>query len=338
MEIASIVSFDPDYAHAHPPFAKSSLATDISSTVTRELLRRLPVPDYQGASVSACHHRIWTRAAGLDLEIRSNRAIEAEIRTEFPMILFTVEAVGGEISVAPKHTRGASRPFGPLTVLQAGTAVSVRGKAKRFRQFLLQFDGATLSAQDDALDLAVAFQPRFMFSDAGLSRLCLLLADECHNPHPMGRLYSDSLTLSLLLTLSRARSSAAKSSGGLAPWQMRRLDDYADANLAEDISLDSLARMVGISRSHFGRAFKQTKGQCPFEWLRAKRVERAKELLLEGVLPVAEVAIATGFADQSHLTRAFCRLVGEPPASWRRARWDGLVPDDDGDSGRRMAC
>lgn len=326
MEIASIDIFGSDRAGALAALATSSIEAHTPLPVRRSLLQAPPTPDYRGGYVSAAHHRVWTRAAGLDLEIRSAGTIEAEIRTDFPMILFTVEAVGGDVSVTVKQSRGAVGQSGPLTIVPAGSTVLVRGKAKRFRQFMLQFDGPILAAQDHALDLAVAFRPRVMFSDTGLSRLCLLLADECHSPNPMGPLYSDSLTLSLLLALSQVKSKEAKSSGGLAPWQMRRLEDYADANLGNEISLDGLARMVGISRSHFGRAFKQTVGQCPLAWLRAKRIERAKDLLLDGVLPVAEVAIVTGFSDQSHLTRAFGRFTGESPGAWRRARRDRQQP------------
>jgi transcriptional regulator GlxA family with amidase domain len=104
---------------------------------------------------------------------------------------------------------------------------------------------------------------------------------------------------------------------------MLRLESYVEARLGEDLSLASLAREVGISRSHFSRSFRQTLGQPPFAWLRAKRIERAKQLLLEGALSVAEVAIATGFADQAHLTRAFGQIVGVPPGAWQRTRRQG---------------
>jgi AraC family transcriptional regulator len=286
---------------------------------------RLPVtPAFHGGCVEARHFRLWTDVAALHLNVRSEAAFEAEMRPAFPCLVFTMDALGGQVAVAPDRRAAAAaihnRP-GPLSMVPAGTPVFVQGRVRQFQQLMLQFDGAP----DESIDLAAAFRPRFMFSDAGLSRLCLLLADECVSPSPMGRLYGDSLIISLLLALSRGKGCDPRSAGGLAPWQMLRLDSYVEAHLGEDLSLASLAREVGISRSHFSRSFRQTLGQSPFEWLRVKRIERAKRLLLEGALSVAEVAIATGFADQAHLTRAFGRIEGIPPGAWQRARRHGFA-------------
>jgi len=284
---------------------------------------RLPVtPVYRGAHVEARRFRLWTDVAALHLDIRSDAAFEAEIRPAFPSLVFMMDGLGGQVAVTPDRAAAVAsshhRP-GPLSMVPAGTAVFVQGRVRQFRQLMLQFDGPD-RARDDGIDLTAVFQPRFMVADAGLSRLCLLLADECVSPRPMGRLYGDSLIVSLLLALSRGKGDIPRAAGGLAPWQMLRLESYVEAHLGEDLSLASLAGEVGISRSHFSRGFKQTVGQSPFEWLRVKRIERAKQLLLDGALSVAEVAIVTGFADQAHLTRAFGRIVGLPPGAWQRLR------------------
>jgi AraC family transcriptional regulator len=276
------------------------------------------VPIYRGAWVAACHQREWNGVAASYLDIRSDAAFEAEIPTRFPCLFFTVEAVGGQVLLRPERQRMFLRPAGPLSVVPGGTSVLVRGTARHFRQLVLQFETANRSMRDDGIDLAMAFQPRFMFANARLARLCLLLADECISPDPMDRLFGDSLILSMLMALSRAATQDNHPAGGLAPWKMRRLECFVEAHLGDDLSLDNLAHQVGVSRSHLGRVFKQTIGQSPFEWVRSKRIERAKQLLSEGRLPVAEIAIATGFADQAHLTRAFGRLVGVPPGAWRR--------------------
>jgi AraC family transcriptional regulator len=284
---------------------------------------RLPAaPAYRGACIEARRFRLWTDVAALHLDIRSQGAFEAEMRPAFPCLVFTMDGLGGQIAVASDRGTAATsfhnRP-GPLSMVPAGAPAFVQGRVKQFQQLLLQFDGTP----DESIDLSAAFRPRFMFSDAGLSRLCLLLADECISPSPMGRLYGDSLIISLLLALSRGTCRDQRTAGGLAPWQMLRLESYVEAHLGEDLSLASLAGEVGISRSHFSRSFRQTLGQSPFEWLRVKRIERAKRLLLEGALSVAEVAIATGFADQAHLTRAFGRIEGIPPGAWQRVRRRG---------------
>lgn len=309
-EDASVLEDSPDLPG--PPCEASPIAAI-----------RLPVaPAYRGACVEARRFRLWTDVAALHLDVRSEGAFEAEMRSAFPCLVFTMDALGGQVAVVPDRKMAAAsihnRP-GPLSMVPAGVPAFVQGRVRQFQQLLLQFDGSP----DECIDLSAAFRPRFMFADAGLSRLCLLLADECVSPSPMGRLYGDSLIISLLLALSRGKGCEQRSAGGLAPWQMLRLDSYVEAHLGEDLSLASLAREVGISRSHFSRSFRQTLGQSPFEWLREKRIERAKRLLLEGALSVAEVAIATGFADQAHLTRAFGRIVGVPPGAWQRVRRRG---------------
>lgn len=108
--------------------------------------------------------------------------------------------------------------------------------------------------------------------------------------------------------------------GGLAPWQLRRAIDLLLDHLGGDITTADLARECGVSTGHFVRAFRTSVGTSPHRWLMERRVERVKQLLLGGTPPIAEVATACGFADQSHLTRVFTKAVGITPGAWRRAR------------------
>jgi AraC-like DNA-binding protein len=107
---------------------------------------------------------------------------------------------------------------------------------------------------------------------------------------------------------------------GLAPWQLRRTYSFIEAHLDGDPSISDLAKECGLSASHFARAFRQSCGVSPHRWLLARRVERAKRLLLEGERGLAQIALACGFVDQSHLTRVFTRSEGHTPAKWRRLR------------------
>ncbi len=115
--------------------------------------------------------------------------------------------------------------------------------------------------------------------------------------------------------------------GGLAPWQLRRTEQILSENLDGDVTLAHLAGECRLSVSHFARAFKQTTGQPPHRWLLARRVEHAKRLLLTSALPLARIAPACGFADQSHFTRVFSQMVGAGPGAWRRA-WKVRAPRD----------
>ena len=106
--------------------------------------------------------------------------------------------------------------------------------------------------------------------------------------------------------------------GGLAPWQQRRAKEIIEANLVGEISLTELARECCLSASHFSRAFRDTVGISPHQWLLRRRIEKAKQLLRNRQLSLSEVALDCGFADQSHFTRVFTKLSGTSPGAWRR--------------------
>jgi len=104
--------------------------------------------------------------------------------------------------------------------------------------------------------------------------------------------------------------------GGLAGEALQRVLRYVDEHLGEHLTLDELARLAGVSRFHFARQFRVSTGESPMEYLRRKRIDRAKIILLTEDAIVAEVACRLGFADQSHFTRTFRRMVGTSPGSF----------------------
>ena len=90
------------------------------------------------------------------------------------------------------------------------------------------------------------------------------------------------------------------------------------AHLAKDLGLEDLAAVVDLSPQHFARAVCQSTGLPPHRWLTNQRIERARDLLATGNLPIAEIALDCGFADQSHLTTAFRKATGVTPGAYRR--------------------
>jgi AraC family transcriptional regulator len=106
--------------------------------------------------------------------------------------------------------------------------------------------------------------------------------------------------------------------GGLPSARLRRVEEFLMAHLADDIGLDDVAAVAGLSAKHFARAFRQSTGMPPHRWLIQRRIDRAKAMLLKGDLTLAEIALACGFADQSHFTSAFRKSLGTTPAIFRR--------------------
>jgi AraC family transcriptional regulator len=106
--------------------------------------------------------------------------------------------------------------------------------------------------------------------------------------------------------------------GGLAVWQAKRTVAYIEANLASKLAIREMADLVALSKSHFSRAFKQTLESSPMAYVAMRRVERAKLMMASTGQRLTDVALACGFADQSHLNRCFRRIVGVSPGRWRR--------------------
>jgi transcriptional regulator GlxA family with amidase domain len=107
--------------------------------------------------------------------------------------------------------------------------------------------------------------------------------------------------------------------GGLAPNVLRRVCKYVEANLEAKIEIADLAVLANRSRRHFAYAFKQSLGCTPHRYVLSRRLEKARELLAEGTFPICEIALATGFADQSHFSRCFRAFFGTSPLAFRRS-------------------
>lgn len=105
-------------------------------------------------------------------------------------------------------------------------------------------------------------------------------------------------------------------SGGLAPWLLRRMDDWIEAHLDQPIRLAELAQLADLSEFHLHRMFRASRGTTPQDWITGRRIARAKQQLCTST-PLAQIAAETGFSSQSHLTRRFRRATGVTPGSWR---------------------
>jgi transcriptional regulator GlxA family with amidase domain len=104
----------------------------------------------------------------------------------------------------------------------------------------------------------------------------------------------------------------------LADWQVRRAEEFVHAKLGGCLRIEDVARAVKLSTSYFSRAFKRSVGVSYSEYVIKARLDLAKRLLLTSQSPIAEIAVACGLADQSHLTRLFSRSEGLPPRAWVR--------------------
>jgi len=106
--------------------------------------------------------------------------------------------------------------------------------------------------------------------------------------------------------------------GRLSPAQVRRLTEYIDSRLHESLHLETIAAVTGMGVWRFGRHFRESFGQTPHAYIIERRIDRARRLLAQGRVPIKEVALDCGFADQAHMTRVFQAHLGTTPAALRR--------------------
>ncbi|HVT97071.1 MAG TPA: AraC family transcriptional regulator, partial [Acidobacteriaceae bacterium] len=140
-------------------------------------------------------------------------------------------------------------------------------------------------------------------------------------PSDASSLFLDHVALALTAHLAHTYGgvvSCGSRRGGLAPHLERRAKERMTADLREDLSLAGLAAECGLSARHFARAFRQSTGLAPHRWIVEHRIERARNLLASREMSLSDVALACGFADQSHFTRCFAARVGMSPGAWRR--------------------
>jgi AraC family transcriptional regulator len=216
----------------------------------------------------------------------------------------------GQAQVLPVETAGTWRMTTDVELLHLQFS-------QRFIQSL---------AQDtmDADPARVELMDQFLIQDPQVTHIGYALFAELREGGMNGRTYSGALASALgthllrkyAVTAARSLSRAYDSSRHL----LSRAVDYIYAHLADDIDLMTLAAQASLSSSHFNAVFRQQFGVSPYQYILQLRVERARDLLQQGELTIAQVAAEVGFYDQSHLTRHMRRLLHVTPAALQRQR------------------
>jgi AraC family transcriptional regulator len=160
--------------------------------------------------------------------------------------------------------------------------------------------------------------PRFFQFDPVIQQIGGLLARELDTDLPNSQIYVDGLTTALSAHLLRQYCTVEQRikdyKNGLSRYRLQQAIDYIQAHLSEDISLDDLAIITGMSRYYFCHLFKRSTGMSPYQYVIKCRIDRAKELLLfRQDCSIADVAFQVGFASQSQFTKHFKKWVGTTP-------------------------
>ena len=273
-------------------------------------------------------HRIarsWLHADIEVIELRQLLAVTRDLASRRLSLRAALDERGGQVEARLRPrvpTPGAYHGPGHLSLVTAGEQVwSWTDRIEEFRCVVVHFSDELIGqVLESGAGLARPVAPRLMFENTMIWNMARALALECIQPQPGGRLYGESLTAAMAVEVLRARCGDAPGrGGGIAPFRLRRVLDYIDATLDQDISMQALADEAMLSVPHFMRAFRQSTGQTPFRYVQSQRVERARRLVASSRMPIADIAACCGFADQAHMNKCFRRLVGDTPGRLRRA-------------------
>lgn len=204
---------------------------------------------------------------------------------------------------------------------------TIKGWAKpadRLNTFtVVCFDPRAMEEELQAEFRALEPRPQIYFKDdevgATMRKLGRILAD---TSRPATQLYIETIGLAAALEMTRLSITslpASEGRGQLSQNQVRILQTFIEEKIADDIGLDSLASLTGLTRFHFARAFKNTFGEPPYKYVTRRRVEKAQKMLASTQLPITAVASACGFNGATQFGRAFRELVGQTPVAFRRS-------------------
>src|SRR5258705_1319673 len=218
---------------------------------------------------------------------------------------------------------------GAITIVPAGLSMHWRLCDTAQNDTLhLYIDPQFLRTTAESIDVdysQISIAPQFGIRDEHIHHIGISLHHELKDANVVGRLYADSLAKVLAMQLVRRYSyfkDLRTRRGGMAPRKLRKAIEFINNNLDEEqaVGLAAGADEVQMSYSHFARAFKQSMGVSPNVYMTEKRIERAKQFLSEKDLRIADIALRTGFASQSHFTSTFRKLVWTTPKAFRDTR------------------
>jgi len=283
-----------------------------------------PTVVFSPANIVERHATHWRGLQVESLRVTTAEPFEYEFQAPYHLLILAEqgERYDGETLVDGLPLSNQREFSRTLTFIPAGIRFHGWQKPRLLKKATYFYIDPNAPLLDPQLGFnSVEFKPRLFFFDRDLWETTLKLKrqiDKGDNP-----LYAEALSIVLLHELLRLNSSISTGPsavrGGLAGWQQKRVAQYVETHLSENISLATLADLARLSPYHFARAFKHSFGVPPHRYHLLRRMEQAKLLLGKSGASVTEIALQVGFHETSSFTAAFRKLTDHSPTEYRRS-------------------
>lgn len=249
-------------------------------------------------------------------------AFHVEYETRCWVALYTFGQAIVELSPKKASVRRLDLHHDMIIVVEPGVAVRLLDEMPtEWLQVSIQPHHLAAAAERASRDgRAWTVQCSVPIADPGIAAVChemrrlVLAGPDCESGY-LGAL-ADAL-VARLVALSQHLDDLPSSSESLSPYKLRMAMRLIEELLDQDCSVERLAETVGLSRAHFSRAFKKSTGETPARFIMRRRVVKARELLSDNTLSLAEIAHLTGFSSQAHFTAAFKSDIQVTPGRYR---------------------
>jgi len=298
----------------------------MSELTTGSAAKVAPTVRIAPSDIARRHIATWNGIQVDAVEVVRQEPFEYGVRTPHHLLIMTERAArdDGETLVEGLPTSTLREFSRKLSLVPAGHRFFGWQKPRMLtRVTYFYIDPRGPLADPDLRFAETEFKPRLFFFDKSLWETAAKLKAQSGNSSPDQRQYAEALGVVMAHELLRLNNGATPAKerirGGLAGWQERKVGQYIDEHFPEDISLATLAELVGLSPFHFARAFKQSFGSPPHRYLSSLRIERAKSLLADPAMSVTQVGSDLGFSETSSFTTTFRKHTGLTPTAYRRS-------------------
>ena len=239
-----------------------------------------------------------------------------------PALMMALRTGSLEVGSCCSERKGFAFGAGEMCLVPRHVETWLRTDDLQFLYLSVDISDAALAAACDGTAGDVELRRVGKLADARVGALAAAVNAERVAGFPSGRLFLDSVEQALAVALVDSYAVRHRSvqthRGGLGSARLRRIKEFVDAKIEDELTLCEMAQAVELSAAHFSRMFRKSTGETPHQFLLRQRIERAKTMLRSADERVLDIAVACGFKSQQHFAQAFRRVCGISATEYRQ--------------------